>query len=205
MRTQSFRNRARELELTESTQKKSRLPLFTTAVVGFGALCVWMSSLFTSQVAPPRLVPSVAASATEGWTELVRVLDALRTQALEHRDLAALGLAIHPSGPAYVSESALINSLIEHEITVSGIEFHLLSVVQRFRRWSGSQEFVELEVVDERTAYRQSEGPEKTSTVPPRPTHKWRLLLMRETSKVPWRIWSVDSATQDLSANNRLN
>lgn len=195
MRTRRYRQRATDLHLAEWTHKPARMRVAAASLIAAAGLGTWLAPLLTTSLSSPLPVPSVSATEEIQWHEVVQVLDAMRNRAVEDRDLSALRLAVHPSGPAFASESAVINTLIEQDITVSNLDFHLISVAQRFRRWTGTQEYVDLEVVDERRSYEEKDGVGIVFTVAPRARQKWNVLLMRDSPQDPWRLWSVSSAT----------
>ena len=194
MRGRTFQQRATELQITEKVTRRSRLWATATgllATIGVGA---WLAPVVMTESSVPSSVPSVSTTHEIEWYEVVQVLDSLRNRAVEERDLSALQRAVHPSGPAFAAESAVINSLIEQDIRVRKLDFRLVSVTQRFRRWTGAREYVDLEVVDQRSSYEEQDGSGALFTVAPREQQMWHLLLMRESPQAPWRIWSVSSA-----------
>lgn len=154
------------------------------------AVFVWSRDAFAPAPQEWVLKPSSSLSA-EPWSDVLRTIDTARNRAIELRDITALAKAVHQEGPAFVEESELIERLIDQDVRVSGLRFVLLSVQERFRRWNGMREFVELEVRDRREGFNEVDALGRKFQVGDRSEEQWRVTLMRESEASTWRLWSV--------------
>lgn len=201
-----YSQRAAELNIAAtSTRSASRWRILMLAALAAG-IYLWSREAF---IAAPTTVtlPSRSSSveADIDWYGVLTDIDQLRNQALQNRDAGLLALAVDKSGPAFTAESEVVSQLIADDLRISGLKYVVLAVQERFRRWTGAQEFVELAVRDRRDAYEQTSADGRSTTVPARPEREWNVTLMRSGPHSDWRLWQVASAAEDLGSNNVLN
>jgi hypothetical protein len=194
-------HRAKELQLAPASRVGSRtaawkwrLPLLVLCSVG---IFLWSREAFVPSPPAVLLSSSPRASQTDDeWSTVVAEIDRLRNNAVELRDVGALALAVHPEAPAFGAEAALIEQLIARDLRVTGMKYVVRSVQERFRRWSGDKEFVEIEVVDERSQFTETDADGHSFTVPLRTDESWNLTLMRAKPDQPWKLWNVEPVTR---------
>jgi len=117
-------------------------------------------------VAPTAGVPTYALATTAAADEtsseaadsdvfgVVAALDAKRTQAFVLRDRALLVEVDAPGSPALEADRNAVDSLIATDSRVTGLQFDITSVIEKYTRLSANGEFRGLEVIDRRSGYR---------------------------------------------------
>lgn len=154
------------------------------------AVLIWSREAFAP--APQEWVLKPVPSISHmSWVNVLERIDSSRNRAVELRDVTSLAMAVHRDGPAFVEESGLIERLITQDIRVTGLKYIVLSVQERFRRWNGLREFVELEVRDRRAGFTEVDARGQSFQVDARAEQQWRVTLMRESEEATWRLWSV--------------
>lgn len=95
----------------------------------------------------------IETDSVQNWLLILQNLDAIRVDAIIHRDKSVLENVYSENSPLKITDLSLIQNLIRSEMTISGLSFQISDLSLISHRWSNDEEVVELKITSKRSAY----------------------------------------------------